>query len=343
MYKWLLLLLLTDPLLVNAQQDSVATLTSDTLFYKCGFSRGFVGRNVISDVDTIEEDVDDIFLRQFKILFAHINSFPPVRFQVRNSTEHETHAWVTLVQSGTSRVLPFKSVLFYNPDSINNVVKKYGVSFELWGIIIHEICHLVRQDAFFKEESVKCETAADRYLGFQARALFADVNQAIAAVDKLVHGDTDGYPTKAERIRIIQRGWEDADPLRIRMNSPVHAFVNQNNRFNPSNRIKKNNEFARGEIQVEGNWQSAKISKFPTGKFFITEDAELVFQDDDGVLTIGEVKKSLLAEFEYCVIDKYFQQLFIKEGGEIYVIQDREPALIGKVTSLIRDELIKEN
>lgn len=330
---FILLLLAVTPAL--AQTDTTDSVRPDSTFYMCGFGRGFTGTNILDAAELSNEpNVENIFKVQFNLIFSKIENFPGSRYPVRASEDHDTYAWVSIIKTNTSVALPYKSILYYREDSIKSVIKRYGVSYELWGMIIHEIGHLVRQDGFYKEESVQCESKADEFLGFHARALFSTIDQATAAIEKLISDEPEGgYPSKKERLDLVKKGWNNAAPSRRRM-SPIIALIG-NEQFRATRAMKKANGFSEFGV-IKSSWPVASFPKFPKAKFSLSPTATLVYQEKDGILTIGEVRKSILPGYILSVIDSYFQQLFIDKEGKIFYFQNGEPLKIGEidVTSL---------
>lgn len=330
MWKCLFLVLVLT-VRTSAQNDSPDSSRPDSTFYKCGFGKTFPGTNILDVAElTDEANVEDIFKAQFNLVFSRIENFSGSRYPLKASDDHDTYAWVSLIKTNTSVALPFKSILYYRQDSIKSVIERFGISYELWGMIIHEIGHLVRQDAFFKEESIKCESKADEFLGFHARSLFTSVDQATAAIEKLIPDKPEeGYPTKKERIQLVKNGWEDAAPSRRRL-SPIIALVEKEGKFKATGAIKKANDFSKFGV-IESSWPVASFPKFPNAKFSLSPEATLVYQDEEGILTIGEIKKSILPNYALSVIDNYFQQLFIDNEGKIFFLKGDKASKIGEI------------
>ena len=312
-------------------QDSIPiNLNKDSMVHLCGFNISDFTRPEYSDVFIKEDKIDSIFKAEFRKVFTKITSFEPTRIDVRSSTSQNTHSWVSLIP-GNSQYLPKKEAIFYHPDSIQHLIKRFKVSYELWGVMIHEICHLTRNDSYYENDRVKAELKADFYLGYHARLLFDDPKQATSAIEKLCFVDHPDYPKKQDRIISVLKGWEEGAPEKRRLLSLILFMENiYDGNFNPTNRLKRLNEYRKDEVAGD-SWKKVEISKFPNQLFFVNNNNELVFQDKDGLLKIGNISASIRDGYEKMIVDKYFQTWFIDSLGNISTIKNGDNFIIGNI------------
>lgn len=129
---------------------------------------------------------------------------PFTSYDVRASKD-VANAVATTEQDGRDRLI------LYNPDWMKAFGTTTGTDWSRWVVLAHEVGHHVafHMDPAFPNH--EAELQADYFAGFTLHKLGAPLSDVLLSI-AMVASDvaTSNYPSKAERVAQIKRGWEAA-------------------------------------------------------------------------------------------------------------------------------------
>ena len=127
------------------------------------------------------------------------------------------------VPNAAAVVMGSNRYILYNPDFIQSVNKRSQTDWSSISIIAHELGHHLNGHTLTNKGSrPRMELEADEFSGFVLRKMGASLEESQAAMNLLASPfGSMSHPPKANRLRAIQRGWEEADAMLEDMGAAV--------------------------------------------------------------------------------------------------------------------------
>lgn len=199
------------------------------------------------------------------------------------------------IRNASAKIMDKKRYIMFNPEFIKSIKSTAKTDWAAMSILAHEIGHHLNGHTITSGGSKPpLELEADEFSGFVMRKLGASLEEAQAAVN-LISSEkgSKSHPPRHLRLKAVEKGWKKAD----KQSSTVVSSKKERSLL-PEKYILK-----------EISFYSLK-----DGKFFITNNLNVVTIDEKGLFVIGKFltdsdKSYLLLKGKNGMVKKYSVEL----------------------------------
>ena len=215
--------------------------------------------------------------------------------------------------------------VLYNPNFINTLVQRTGNKWAAISVLAHEIGHHLNGHTVSGQGSEPAiELEADEFSGFVLRKMGASLQDAQAAMQVLA-GQTASrtHPAQYDRLASIERGWRHGGGER--MNDVATTRVPQQQQPPV---VRTQPVITRGQSRpaqtTAGIISSVRFHANPNGKYYVTDNYQLVQVQNRQARAIGTLKRLNSRQYPYMIYDEQNTQLLVDARGVILTRQGRQ-------------------
>lgn len=235
------------------------------------------------------------------------------------------------VPNAAAVMIKNKRYILYNPEFMNKINTASGTNWAAISILAHEIAHHLNGHTLDQYGSRPAtELEADEFSGFVLQRMGATLPDAQAAL-ALISSPTGSktHPPKYMRLESIANGFGNAgnntpatkavaaatpkpavQPVAIKV--PVVAAPSREVTVRPAPVQGKRVTFTENDIASEAHFKAD-----PTGKYYITTQANLVHIDEGKLYVIGKLSYSNKPGYRLMLSGENYNPMYIGQGGAI--------------------------
>jgi hypothetical protein len=203
-----------------------------------------------------------------------------------------------------------KRYILYNPRFINLLTRATGTKWSAISVLAHEIGHHLYSPSVNKgKQPMATELEADQFSGFVLEKMGATLDEAEAAISLLATTEaTATHPGRADRIRSIAKGWNNAGGIeeeREREGDAVAITI-------PPADENENTVLPEKYILA-----SVHFNADPRTAYYVTTRLNLVKVEDDKLQVIGKLARLNNTDYPYVIYDGEGTHGYVNNTGDI--------------------------
>lgn len=318
------------------------TTSSDSI-YSCGFDISLPSR-LLQSATTPNPELKKTIEKNYKSLFGSylaldINSITVL--EADNQNGNFKYAAADVKYDDDSGYIRY---IYYDAKTLTPDFLKLGKGWVIRCILLHEIGHHMNSDSFNNKDRKQKELDADRFAAVHLARLKMqgapnlDYNSASMVITGLeASPPNSGYPTKAERLEVFQKGWNDGLLPPDYSTMYAIAFSSKNNKNKTLSNKELNGLFNKSVYAIYTDQGGSEVAKakveIPSIKpdFFIKDNTLVYKKNSSTEIEIGKLAHTEKPGYKMMIYDKYYYYWYITDDNKIYYIDNNDNIYIGSI------------